>query len=246
MAVLTSDIVFYGCANHPNDATTVAIGGAIDTSKKIIFTRLTTTAYLEMISSNAGDTTQTVTIYGVDSVGNVVSEVKTLNGTTEVDFTTNWRRVKRMVVSGAHTGTITIRKNGAAGDIATLETGVLEVRTLHYNVASDPSTTKYFYDKFFIKNTNGTDSASSCVLKEVSDSPGIMTFDTGAVGGTETNGGGNNWEVAFAGKSYGSTDETIGNLAAGSAIEVFSKITLTAGLGVQDFDWGLEFHFQNA
>lgn len=63
---------------------------------------------LQMVSANAGDTTQTVTITGTDFWGRVVSQIKTLNGTTPVNFTKAFKTVTRVAVSATTAGNLTI------------------------------------------------------------------------------------------------------------------------------------------
>ena len=89
MPVTAADIVWCGSTTMPSLATpevTENIGGAIDLTKKIIFTRLGGATLIEMLSDAAGDTTQDVTVHYLDSAGIRSSETQTLNGTSVVAF----------------------------------------------------------------------------------------------------------------------------------------------------------------
>jgi hypothetical protein len=92
------------------------------------FYRVPTTATaLEFVSSSANDTSagsgaREVTIQGLDSSWNLVTQTLTTNGTTAVALTTNLVRLFRWYVSssgtyatqttGSHAGTLTIQESG--------------------------------------------------------------------------------------------------------------------------------------
>lgn len=75
---------------------------------------------VEIVSSAAGDTTQTVTIYGTTNGADqseTIIETVSLNGTTVVSTTkTDWGNVLAVKKSASTTGTITFRE--ASGDLA--------------------------------------------------------------------------------------------------------------------------------
>lgn len=122
MSVSASDIIIYASANMPESDTTTS-GGAIDTTTKMVFTDIAATDNVTVVSSNAGDTTQTCTVYGRDSTGVLVNEVLNLNGTTRVVGAQNFERISKIVVNAAHTGTITVTRDDGPTytAIATLE-----------------------------------------------------------------------------------------------------------------------------
>lgn len=78
---------------------------------------------LQMASSNAGDTTQTVTVRGTDTVGRAVTETRTLNGTTAVNFQKAFKTVTRVSVSAAMTGNLTVGTNNRLGVPARIRVG---------------------------------------------------------------------------------------------------------------------------
>lgn len=80
---------------------------------------------MEAVSSAAGDTTQTLTIYGIAG-GVAVQETITLNGTTAVPTTTaNWTKILGAVLSAAAVGTVTVRVEGGGATALTLAPAVL-------------------------------------------------------------------------------------------------------------------------
>lgn len=61
---------------------------------------------VQAVSSDAGDTTQTVTFYGLDGYGIAVAETLTLTGTTPVLGKKAFKSVSRIAVSAACTGNV--------------------------------------------------------------------------------------------------------------------------------------------
>lgn len=62
----------------------------------------------QIVSSNAGDTTQTVTLYGTDAYGVALTETITANGTTPVIGVKAFKTITRAAVSAALTGNLSI------------------------------------------------------------------------------------------------------------------------------------------
>ena len=110
MSILESDIIVYGSASMPDDDTPTGIGGAIDTSIRVAFEDMAPSGNVQIVSSAAGDTTQTVTPYGRDAAGNLINEGKTLSGVTPVAMTTNttWERLLKGTKSATTTGDVAI------------------------------------------------------------------------------------------------------------------------------------------
>ena len=232
MAIVSSDIQFWGCATMPNDDTTLNIGGAIDLLKKIIFTRLGGDSTLEMLSSEAADTTQTITIYYLDSVGALASEVQTLSGTGVVAFVETMRTFLKAVKSASTAGTVTIRKASAGATIATMEAAILQVRLPFYNQLSDPLIAKYYYERIFVKNAHATLALTSSQVSLPADTQGTLTFALdAALNGTNTNGGANNRQVAPSGYAFDAAAKAVansGSLTAAAAQGIWLKSTLGA------------------
>lgn len=109
MSVLPSDIVYYGSANMPvADGTTA--GGAVDFTKRVSFVSLASTGTVDYVSSSASDTAATITVTGRDSTGVVVTETKTLTGTTPVNGAQSFGRILEAAAGGTT----------AVGDIAAI------------------------------------------------------------------------------------------------------------------------------
>lgn len=66
-------------------------------------------------SANAGDTTQTATVYGYDVYGQPMSSAVALNGTTEVVTTKAFKSVYRIAISAATAGNINAGFNDRFG-----------------------------------------------------------------------------------------------------------------------------------
>lgn len=236
MPLTINDLFFYGSAVMAENDTTPNQGGAIDTTIKMLFTDISTTDNITIISSAVGDTTQTVTITGRDASGAIVSEALSLNGTSRVVGVQLFERILKVVVSAAHTGTVTVtRDNGPTyTEIASLPSGILTVRRAFYNTSADVSggSTRNFYEKIFIKNTHASLALLNAVIKEQADPTGNVTFDLeSSVNGS--NSSSNRVTAPSSGMlgSFDNTDKSVPgtNLTNGSAIGVWMKLTLAAG-----------------
>ena len=113
-SIVASDIIIYGSANIAEvDAATH--GGVIDLAVRYVFDDSTLANTLndtvDIISSAAGDTSQTVTITGRNTGGTIISEGIALNGTSLANGLTDFERILKIVVDGSHTGTIRSTKN---------------------------------------------------------------------------------------------------------------------------------------
>lgn len=112
MSVLESDIIVYGSANmQETDSGTQ--GGAIDTSRRVEFNVFATSAVLEAVSENSGDTTQTMTVVGLTASGapHAPSAV-TLTGQTPVQIhATAFERVFKGVKSATCAGAVALQSN---------------------------------------------------------------------------------------------------------------------------------------
>lgn len=69
----------------------------------------------QMVSSNAGDTTQTVTLTGTDAYGQAMTERKTLNGTTPVIFAKAFNKITQVAVSAVMAGNLTVGTSTTLG-----------------------------------------------------------------------------------------------------------------------------------
>ena len=80
---------------------------------------------IEVVSSNAADTTQTVTIYGTtNGTDTVVVETVTLNGTTQVSTVkVDWGVVLGVTMNATALGTVTVREASGNATITTMTAG---------------------------------------------------------------------------------------------------------------------------
>lgn len=248
MSVAATDLVWYGSANMP-ESDSGSAGGAIDTAVRVVpdsaslFNTLNDT--VEILSSDAGDTTQTVTVTGRNAAGSVVTDPISLSGTTPVSGAVTFERIEKIVVNAAHTGTITVRK--ATGDtlIVDIESGVLTIRRPFINVAADVAggSARTYYEKIFCKNKHATLSLLGASLSESSDSEAQFEFaveDAVNDNGTATDR--TTPPAGITGDGFSSTAKSIPgtDLAAGSQIGVWLKLSLPAGDPATKAVYGLQ------
>lgn len=129
MPILASDVKWYGSAVMPDDDSATAIGGAIDTSKKVEFGDsgpMAPFGLAQLVSSTSVDTTQQVTVsYRNQATPTLVlTEVRTLNGLTPVVFGANWDRALKGVKNAITLGDVAVESQVAiatgtaqAGDV---------------------------------------------------------------------------------------------------------------------------------
>jgi hypothetical protein len=97
------------------NAQAVAGAGAVTLASTAPITLDRTGRCLRFASSNAGDTTQTVTVTGTDMYGQAMSETRTLNGTTAVNGTKAFYTVTGVTASAALTGNLSVGTRDAYG-----------------------------------------------------------------------------------------------------------------------------------
>jgi len=111
MSILDRDLKVYGSAAMLEDDTATTVGGAIDTSRCLTFTDVN--GLVRAWSSDAGDTTQTVTVYYRDAAGVIQNEVKTLTGQTPVNFTASMERFMKAIKSATCAGDVLVEAQTA-------------------------------------------------------------------------------------------------------------------------------------
>jgi hypothetical protein len=67
-----------------------------------------------MVSDDAGDTTQTVNVQGLDTNGILISETRSLNGTTPVVTSKSFTKVMSLSKDAVTAGNVTVTSNAAA------------------------------------------------------------------------------------------------------------------------------------
>lgn len=166
MSILATDLLFFGAANHAEDDASTQ-GGAIATTTKLEFTQLTANVTPAMISD--GTDTRTVTIWGRDATGAIVSEAKALTSAVEVVFATTFERILKVIMSaGDATRTVLIKQGSGGATRVTVGPNITLVKLLTYNAASGASII-IRYEKGFAKNNHGTLTLTSAALKLTAD-----------------------------------------------------------------------------
>lgn len=187
-SIVAADLVAYHSATQ-SSSDVGAVGGAIDTLRRPDFTQIASNDTIQALSSSAGDTTQTVTITGRSASGTVVSETKTLTGTTPITFSTlaTVERVLTVEMSATAAGTVTIQRSTGAVLIRTIPIGERGFSAIFRLTSSSTTTTVDYYAKFFWKNTNATNALLSATITESADPSGVIThgLET-SVNGTNT------------------------------------------------------------
>jgi len=232
MALLSTDLIFLQSAVMPEADGTGSVGGAINNNGVVALTNLVSpTGTVEAVSSAAGDTTQTLTIYGFLASGVAASEAKTLNGTTDVEFTTAFKHVTKATLSGTTTGNITVRElSGGSDTIFVIPAGKTSWRGIFLEAYSEESggSQKIFYEKIFLKNTDDVSALINAAV-QMTDPTSKLAF--GLATSKDDSGTTTNRLTAPAGVTFGTSDASVptGNLLAGEAIGVWLRLTLDAG-----------------
>ena len=247
MAVVQSDIVAYAAANKPTDDTSTN-GGAIDDDERVVFTDLAANDDIEVVSDNAGDTTQNITVTARNAGGETVSEQVQLNGTTPVVLSTMGvvQRIQRALLDADCTGTVTVRRQGDAGDVADIPPGERGFRRLFIDAVSDSGSAKDYYEKIFIKNNNGTDSFLNVTISESADPTTQVTFTLATNkddSATSTNRVTAPDTADTDPDTFDNTAKSVpgsGHLAAGEAIGVWVELALTAGNAPIESTWSVQ------
>lgn len=244
MAIVAADLVFYGAANHPEDDTST-VGGAIDLTVKVAMTFMAANDTIDVVSDNAGDTTQTVTVTGRLASGAIDTEVFTLAGTTPQVGSTTFERVLKIVLSATTTGTITIERATGPVTIATMEPGILEVRGLHFDASSSGSP-ETFYEKFFAKNEHGTLALTNATCELTLEPAGVADYLMAVEDAVDDTNSAANRKTAPTGQSTFrqlNVAEPIpgtGDLLAGEAIGIWIQMDLASSAAAFVDDWTVE------
>lgn len=168
MPIVAADLKKYGVASVPENDTSTS-GGAIDTAKHYDITDIGATDQVTVISDGAD--TRTITIYGRNAAGAMVSEALVLNGTTRVTGTQAFERISKITASagdGTRTVTITRDDSPTFTVIATLAPNYTSAHRLFYDAASE-SGIVIRYEKEFWKNTHGTLTLNVAKMKLTAD-----------------------------------------------------------------------------
>lgn len=150
---------------------TTAVGSA--------FTNQPSNDGVEVVSSNAGDTTQTVTIIGTTTgTDTVVVETVTLNGTTEVPTVkVDWGVILAVKKSAVTLGTVTVREASADQTI----TAGLTAAVLSVGVTEVPAADQQAYNRIPAINSDGA--TTKQLGLQGTNSAGTVIYDSQALAG---------------------------------------------------------------
>lgn len=248
MSVVASDLIIYGAQNIAEDNVS-AQGGAINETVRYVFddSSLANTLNdtVEVLSSSGSDVTQTVTVTGRNAAGSILIENFNLNGVTVQNGAVTFERILKITMSATAVGTVTVRK--ATGDtvIASIEPGVTSIRRPFYDVASDVvgGSARDFYEKVFVKNTNGSNALISAIIKENADTLSKITFDLeDAVDDNNSVASRLNTPPSGMLGTFDNADKSVPgtDIAPSSAIGVWLKLSLPAGDAAQKGTWTMQ------
>jgi hypothetical protein len=145
MSVTPNQIVAYGSANMP-EADGVAVGGAVDFTKRVAFYDISPSGTVDVVSSSASDTAVKMQVQGRDASGVIQTPAAvTLTGTTPVTGSQTFERLLCAVITGTITGTFPLANPGgtaAVGDVAVYaHTPVISAHTAQTGSANTSGTT---------------------------------------------------------------------------------------------------------
>jgi len=225
---VAADLQAFASLNMPDDDVATS-GGAIDLTTRVDFTPIAANDDIEVVSDNAGDTTQTCTIEVRKTDGSVDSEVVTLNGTTPVIFATLGviERILKCTLSATATGIVTLQRSPAGLSIRAISPGELGfVRMFRKSASESGATTRY--EKLFWKNTHGTEALLGALVKQNADPTAKITHDVATA--VDDSGSVADRKTAPGGLTFDDTDKAVPgtDLGAGIAIGVWLLLSLDA------------------
>jgi hypothetical protein len=134
------------------------------------FTNQPASNTLEFLSSSDNDTTQTVTITGIDASDNRETETITLNGLTVVESAaSDWKDIYMVSKSADTEGTVTIRNKTAETTITTLGlTTVFKIDTFPWQVGDEMEVTTFtnqpVSDSLELYSSDGSDFGETIIV----------------------------------------------------------------------------------
>lgn len=227
MSILNSELIPFASASLPVDDVSIT-GGAIDATRRPVFTQLTANALIAVVSS--GTDTRTVTVTGRDATGAVVTDALVLTGTTEKVGVVAFERIMKVDISGTSgTLTVTVRQGAGGSTIATIPINEIGFYALfQYSVSSTSILVRY--EKLFWKNTTATLTLNAAAVTLTADPATKITLglgsalnDTVSVANRVTAPSG----VTFVGVNIAQSVPG-GTLPAASTVPVWIKETLAA------------------
>lgn len=231
MPIVAADLVLFNAATMP-ETDSGSSGGAIDLLRRPDFTQIAANDDIEALSSSAGDTTQTVTIEGRTAAGTLISETKTLTGTTAIIFSTLGvvERVLDVELSATCAGTITVRRSVAGATLRVIPIGERGFSMFARKTTSLTSGTQNYYFKAFLKNTHATLALQNSIVKQNAD-PDARIMHLPAATNDDTATSTNRITAPAAGDTldpdtFDDADKSVGTLGAGVARGVWLRVQL--------------------
>lgn len=227
MSVVASDLVAWMAATQ-SDVDATPVGGAIDLLRRPDFTQATAADTVEVVSSAAGDTTQSVTLTARKADGTIVTQTVTLNGTTAVIFSVAGAidRILQVEMSATAVGTVTVRKSVAGATYRVIPIGERGFSMIFRKTSSSAGGTVNYFAKFFWKNTNATNALLSAAVSESADPAAVITH--GLATAVNDSGTTTNRQTTPAGVTIDGTSKNVPgtDLAPTAAIGVWLQMSL--------------------
>ena len=175
--VAADHIGLYCAIAHPLTDSGIP-GGPVDPSMRAMLTDIAANDDLEVLSSDAGDTTVPFTIRALDPSGNTVVQTATLNGTTAVIFSSLGviERVEEAFLSTPALGDITVRRSVGGATVAVIPAGERGFRRIFRRAYSHPDNAKDYYEKIFVRNIHTYYTIANVSVEEDTDPTGFLTF----------------------------------------------------------------------
>ena len=231
MPVETTELIIYGAEHRPEDESS-AVGGGIDVTARPFDAEIVTPGNIQIHSSGADTRTATARYRGND--GLIYSQMETLDGVNVVlwDPAITAERLIEVTLSATHGSNVVSLETAGGG--TTLHTfAPSETKAFRLFIAAFSTTSeKPYYEKLFYKNVDPLVALQAAQFRATAD-PGsklAVALETTVDGtGESTN------RITVPAAGIGSwTEEGIDlaipgtNLAAGSAIGFWARLTLAA------------------
>ena len=142
----------HGWAFHVSEADLAALPG--EALSRNAYTPLAANSVIEVLSSSAADTTQKLTIIGINSDGDLIEETLSLNGTTAVDTAATFHSVETAYLDLKCAGTVTVRADGAGATVGTITIGEMSMDIAHHLI---PAGRRGFITDFIAGGTTSTE-----------------------------------------------------------------------------------------
>jgi len=179
MTILASELFAQGPSSSPSDDTAPSGGTLGAFGSPLIFggtyfglTQPASPTVLEVLSDDAGDTNDNITVVGRDSGGVVQTETVALNGTTAVILgSTVFDYVQSFSIDGAYLGNITLRVSVAGATVGTLPIfpQMFGRVTMFKNSFSDALIIKIRYEKMFWRMASAGETLTSSEVELIAD-----------------------------------------------------------------------------